>query len=256
MRRLVLLVAALLVAVPASAQAANPVVTAAAKSAKARSSTMRMRAVTTVPGAGSVVATGTGSQRGQSVKMTMRTSVAGVGIGMDVVGLQEGGHFVVYMRSPVFRQQLPAGKSWVRIDLQEQGANLGIDFSSIVSSSQSMAPLWHGLVSTKRLGREVVAGASTTHYRAVVDYRRAGAALPKFADQIAAIERATGVRVGKVNADVWIGGDGFIRQFRTTTPTVVQGVRAKSVQTITYLAYNVPVTIGAPPRSQVVDAPS
>jgi hypothetical protein len=256
MRRLVLLLAVLLVAIPASAQAANPVVTAAAKSAKARSSTVRMRTVTTVPGAGSVVATGAGSQRGQNVKMTMRTTVAGVGIGMDLIGVQERGHFVVYMRSPLFRQQLPAGKSWVRVDLQKQGASIGVDFSAILGSSQGMAPLWHGLVSTTRLGREVVAGASTTHYRAVVDYRRAGNALPEFAEQIAAIERVTGVRVGKVNADVWVGGDGFIRQFRTTTPTVVQGVRATSVQTITYLAYNVPVTIGTPPRAQVVDAPS
>jgi hypothetical protein len=256
MRRLLLLAPALLLAVPSIAHAANPVVAAAAKTANARSSTMQMRTVTTVPGAGTVVATGRGSQKGQGVKLTMRTSVAGVGIGMDVVGVQEGGHFVMYMRSPLFRQQLPAGKSWVRFDLQKQGANLGIDFSSIVSSSQSVAPLWHGLVSTERLGREVVAGAPATHYRAVVDYHRAGAKLPKFAEQVAAIERATGVRVGRVNADVWVGADGFIRRFRTTTPTVVQGVRAKSVQTITYLAYNVPVSIGAPPRAQVVDAPS
>lgn len=256
MRRLALVLALGLLAVPATAHAADPVLAAAAKSAKARSSTMQMRTVTTVPGAGSVVATGRGSQRGQSVKLTMSTSVAGVSTTMDVLGLFERGTFVMYMRAPLFGAQLPAGKQWVRFDLSRQGSNLGIDFSSIVGSSQALAPLWHGLVSTKRLGSETVAGVPTTRYRAVVDYHRAATKLPEFAKQVATIERLTGTRFGKVTSDVWVGRDGYVRRFRTVTPTVVQGVRAKSVQSITYLAYNTPVSIAAPPPSQVFELPT
>ena len=254
MRRFALLVLVAL-AVPAAAQAANPVAKAAERSAKARSSTMTLSTRTVVPGAGVVTATGRGSQKGQSVELTMRTEGAGASISMDVVGLFESGNFVMYMRSPVFSGQLPSGKSWVRFDLQKQGEKLGLDFSSLLGSSQAVAPLWHGLVSTKRLGSDVVAGTRSTHYRATVDYRRAAAALPAFGKQLAAIEKATGVLVGRVSADVWVGSDGFVRRFRTTTPTAVQGVRATSVQTITYTGYNVPVSIGAPPRSQVVDFP-
>jgi hypothetical protein len=252
MRRLASLVAVAL-ALPAAAQAADPVLRAAERSAKARSSTMTMTARTTVPGGGVVVATGTGAQRGQSVELTMRSSVGGVRLVIHAIGLIERGHFVMYMRSPLFRPQLPSGKTWIRFDLQRYGEQLGIDFSSIVGASPSIAPLFHGLVSTKRIGSNVVAGKRATHYRASVDYRKAGAALPRFADQLAAIERATGVRIGRVAADVWVGADGFVRRFRTSTPTVVSGARGTSVQTITYTAYNVPVTISAPSRRTVFD---
>jgi hypothetical protein len=185
----------------------------------------------------------------------MRTPVGGIYYAMNVIGLFERGHFVMYMRSPLFASQLPPGKTWVRIDLQTQGKKIGIDFSSLLGSSEAIAPLWHGLVSTKRLGRQVVAGTRSTHYRATVDYQRAAAALPAFGDQLAAIERTTGVRIGQVNADVWVGTDGYVRRFRTVTPTVVQGRRGTSMQTITYTGYNVPVTIIAPPRASVVSFP-
>jgi hypothetical protein len=45
-----------------------------------------------------------------------------------------------------------------------------------------------------------------------------------------------------------------VRRIRSTTPTTVQGVRATSVQTLTYRAYDVPVSISAPPRGQVFQA--
>jgi hypothetical protein len=256
MRRFLLpfvLVAGLLV--PVAAQAANPVYSAAKRSANAKSSTMQIRTATTVPGVGTVVATGSGAQRGQSVKLSMRSSAAGVTFSMHVIGLLERGHFVMYMRSPLFDAQLPPGKDWVRFDLQKQGEKVGIDFSSLLGSSQAMAPLWHGLVSTTSLGRASVAGRPAKRYRAHVDYQRAAAALPAFAKQLAAIERTTGVRVGRVTADVWVGSDGYVRRFRTTTPTVVNGARATSVQTITYTAYNVPVSIVAPSRATVLDFP-
>jgi hypothetical protein len=255
MRRFLLaaLLAALLV--PVVAEAANPVYSAAKRSANARSSTMQIRTATTVAGLGTVFANGVAAQRGQSVRLVMSTSVAGVTVSMQLVGLMERGHFVMYMRSPLFEPQLPPGKDWIRFDLQKQGEKLGIDFSSLLGSSQAMAPLWHGLVATTSLGRETVAGRSARRFRARVDYQRAAAAMPAFGKQLAAIESATGVRLGRVSADVWVGSDGYVRRFRTTTPTVVNGTRGTSVQTITYTGYNVPVTIAAPPRGTVLDFP-
>ena len=52
-----------------------------------------------------------------------------------------------------------------------------------------------------------------------------------------------------------MGGNGYVRRFRTTSPTVVQGARGTAVQTITYTGYNVPVSISAPARSQVFQLP-
>ena len=64
-------------------------------------------------------------------------------------------------------------------------------------------------------------------------------------------QRYHGVRLGRATQEVWVGTDGRVRRLRSSTPTVVQGVRATSVQTLTYRAYDVPVSIAPPPRAQV-----
>jgi hypothetical protein len=170
---------------------------------------------------------------------------------MNLIMLREGSGYVMYMRSAALQSQLPRGKSWLRIDLSKATQQLGVDFTALLDSSKSLDPLERGVVSTRRIGRETVAGASTTHYRAVVDVHRAAAALPAYAKQIAAIERATGVRLGRTTQEIWVGADGRVRRLRSTTPTVVQGTQGTSIQTLTYRAYDVPVSIAAPPRSQV-----
>jgi hypothetical protein len=250
-RRLALAVVTVLVVVAGAQAATNPVVDATRKTMDARSSKLRLSA-TTVGGGMRATMTGTGSQRGGSLSLSMRARVAGESTTIDAVMLRERGRYVVYMRSPTFAAQLPAGKTWIKIDLSQASAG-GIDITSLVDSSQTLAPLEKGLVSTKRLGRETVAGQAATHYSAIIDVRRAARALPAYGKQVAAAERATGLRLGRTTQHVWVGRDGRVRQIRTTSPTVAQGGgRATSTQTITYLAYDVPVRITAPPAAQVV----
>ena len=253
-RRLALalaVVAVLVFAVGAQA-ATSPVVTAVKRTADVSSSKLSMT-VTTVGGGSRQTLTGTGAQSGDRVRLTMRTRAGGRSVTMDAVLLRQGASYVMFMRSPAFASQLPPGKKWLRIDLSQQAANAGVDFSSLVDTAQTLAPLEKGLVSTKRLGRETVAGKPVTHYEAVVDVRRAARALPAYAKQIEAVQRATGLELGRITQHVWVGGDGRVRQIRSTTPTVVQGgVRGSATQTITFLAYDVPVRITAPPAAQVV----
>ena len=194
MRRLVALLVAALV-VPVSAQAAtNPVVAAAKRTATVKSSKLQLNVKTTIPGRATMTLTGDGAHSGTSVELTMRTRAVGAPVTIDAIMLNERGASVMYMRSPSFQQQLPSGKSWLRVDLSKQAASLALDFSSLLNTS-SFAPLEKGLVSTTRLGRETVAGASTTHYRAVIDIRRAARAVPAYGKQVAALEKATGVRL-------------------------------------------------------------
>jgi hypothetical protein len=242
--------------VPAAAEAANPVVSAAKRSATAKTTELQLHMTANVPGSPRVVMTGHGSTSGQRVSLHMQTNTAGQRFAMDAIGLVERGGYVMYMRSPAFSGQLPGGKTWVRFDLQKAGASVGLDFASLIGQSQTLAPLEHGLVSTKRLGSERVAGKPTTHYRAVIDVRRAALALPAYAKQLATIERTTGVRLGRVTQDVWVGSDGRIRQLRTTSPTAAQGALGTTVQTLTFLGYDVPVSIAAPPRARVFTPPS
>lgn len=253
MRRVVLALAIALV-FPAAAQAANPVISAAKKSSTAKSTRLQLHTATSASNAPTVVMTGSGVTSGTSASLHVNTTVVGQRVAMDAIGLVEGGHYVMYMRSPVLQGQLPKGKTWMRIDLQTAGGSVGIDLGSLIGQEGTLAPLAHGLVSTKRLGTARIAGKASTHYRAVVDLRKAALALPAYAKQLAMIERATGIRLGRVTQDVWIGSDGRIRRLRTTTPTVSNGARGKSVQTLTFLAYNVPVSISAPARATVFDA--
>jgi hypothetical protein len=251
MRRL-LVIAALALAVPALVQAAsNPVVVAVKKTATAKSATFQMSITTVVAGRRTTM-TGAGAQRGDNAKLTLRTRAAGAAVRIDAILLRERGAVVMYMRSPAFQTQLPPGKSWLRMDLTKQAGNLGVDFTSLISSSQSLAPLEKGIVSTTRVGREVVAGGSTMHYRALVDIQRAARAVPAYGKQVRAVERATGIRLGRSSYDVWVAGDGRIRRLRYSTPTAVGGVRGKTVSTLTFLSFDTSVSIKAPPRSQVV----
>ena len=254
--RRLLAVLVLALAIPALATASSsPIVAAAKRTAAAKSTTMTMQASTTISGKTLVNLTGSGVQRGTDVKMSMRVRTPNGNATLDAILLREAGSYVMYMRSPLFSAQLPRGKSWIRIDLSKQGANIGLDFSSLVTTSQTFAPLEAGLVSTTRLGSERVANTSTTHYRALVDIHRAAQAVPAYGKQIAVLERATGLRLGRLPYDVWVAGDGRIRRMQFSMPTASAGMHGRTNQTITYLAFDRPVAIEAPPRSQVVSTP-
>lgn len=251
MRRLVAL-SILALALPVAAQAApNPIVGAAKRTAAAKSSTFAIRSTTTIAGQAATRITGAGAQHGSAIRMSMTTHAAGKTMTVDAVLLSQSGGYVMYMRSPVFQAQLPPGKSWWRLDLSSEASKLGVDFTSLVDASQSLAPLEKGLVSTKRLGRETVAGRPTSHYRAVLDVQRAARAVPAYGKQVAALQRATGIRLTRSTYHVWIGGDGRIRQMRFSTPTVSGGGRGTTVQTMTFLTFDRPVSVEAPPPASV-----
>ena len=250
---LVTLAAVLVVLVgAATAEAANPVVAAAKRTADARSSVFDMQ-MTVEAGGQRVSITGTGAMRGQdTAKMTMRTSAAGKSIAFDMLMLREAGRAVMYMRSPTFTASLPKGKTWMRLDLDLAASKLGVDYSELIETSRTLGPLEYGLVSTNRVGTATVAGKPATQYRAVIDTKRAAKEVPAFAKQLRAIERQ-GVKVPRLTEDVWVGRDGRIRRVGLSFPFVQQGVRATSSLTMTFRAYDVPVSISAPPRAQVFD---
>ena len=253
-RRIVLiLVAALVVLVgAATAEAANPVVAAAKRTADARSSLFDMQ-MTVEAGGQRVAITGSGAMRGQdTAKLTMRTSAAGKSIAFDMLMLREAGRAVMYMRSPTFSASLPKGKTWMRLDLDLAASKLGVDYSELIETSRTLGPLEHGLVSTKRVGTATVAGKPATQYRAVIDTKRAAKEVPAFAKQLRTIERA-GVRLPRLTEDVWIGSDGRITRVGLSFPLVQQGVHATSSTTMTFRAFDVPVSVSAPPRAQVFD---
>ena len=246
-------VGAALVALTVAVAAANPVVAALRKTSLAHSSVGRLSAVSNVPGVGTTTIAGKLEAQGNTAHVVMTVSSGSLHYPMEATVLVEQGDLVLYLRSPLLKSQLPAGKKWVRIDLQKEGAKLGIDFSSLLGSptAQSTRIVELGVVKTTSLGHATVAGRATSHYRLRVDYDLAARRAPALRPIIAKIEQLAGATSLKVNQDVWVGSDGRVRQLRYTQPAVSNGIHSTTTQTITFLAYNVPVKIAAPPASLV-----
>jgi hypothetical protein len=248
--------AATSVAASVAVAAQNPVVAALENTNRATSSVGRVSAVVTASGSTTLTMAGRVEQAGRSAHMNMTLSAGGRTFAMEGILDAAHGGVVMYLRSPLFDPQLPAGKKWLRIDMQREGAKLGVDFSSLIGTStqQSSRILALGLTRTTRLGAERVAGRTTSHYRAVVDYDRAASRAESLAPAIAKLEQLAGVRSLRIAQDIWVGPDGRVWQQRATMPMLANGVHTRMTQTLTVVAFDVPVRITPPPANLIYSA--
>jgi hypothetical protein len=142
----------------------------------------------------------------------------------------------VYLSSDLLAGQLPAGKTWMSLDIAKAGKSLGIDFRSY--SSQSPADTLAQLKassSVQVVGRETVGGARTTHYTSTLDPAK-----------LAKLEQATHVHVDYRPADVWIDGRGLVRKLHMAfDETDAAGAASSSDITIELSKYGerVPVVV-------------
>ncbi|HWL64902.1 MAG TPA: hypothetical protein VNP73_02915, partial [Actinomycetota bacterium] len=90
---------------------------------------------------------------------------------MDMEMVFEG--FVMYMRLPTLQQVLPAGKTWVKLDLAKMSEQAGIDFEQLAQMGQNNPAqgleYLQGATDIQELGSDEVRGVSTTHYSGVID---------------------------------------------------------------------------------------
>ena len=242
-------------AAPVAALAAsNPVVSALQGTAAAKSSRIGI-SVSSLIQSRRVSTTGTAEQRGSSVHMKMKIGAGVLAMPMEGIEVVESGHVVVYLKTPALASMLPAGKTWLKIDLQRQGAVLGIDFAWLINGTPTQSPkiLSTALASTRRLETTSIAGRAATRYHVVIDLDRAAAANPAARASINKLRQLTQTK--RIPEDIWVGSDGRVSRLRMTSVVTTQGVKATSTTTLTYLAYDIPVTIKAPPASRVYQAP-
>lgn len=146
-----------------------------------------------------------------------------------------------YLRMPYITDELPAGKEWVRFDFgRDAGAGiLGTD------PTNSLAALRASSGRVEELGREMVRGDETTHYRAYLDAEKVAARLPKAlrAKALRALRRK-----GDDHAvDVWIDDGGLVRR-------VADRDADGTETTIEFWDFGVAVDVEAPPAEKVVDS--
>jgi hypothetical protein len=181
----------------------------------------------------------------------------GTGGGIREIYLHENGDPVVYMQIPFLAGQLPDGKSWVRLDLQQAGIPLGLDVSSVLGQSGSSPAqtldLLRAAGTVQKVGPDDVGGVNVTRYHALVDLKKAlkqkGVAAGA-AQSVADAGAPTNYPV-----DVWIGNDdGLVHQLRLTESRRAAGRTVSSLTTMTLSGWGTPVSEQAPPADQVFDA--
>jgi hypothetical protein len=212
---------------------------AAAKSAQATSEHVDLNGSAAFQGQ-QVVVTGSGDFDNSTHQgsMTAHATVGGIDLQIDEV--LDGP--TLYLKSPLFSATLPAGKTWVKLDLQKLGKASGVDFSALLSQNptQSFSQLQAtGKVTT--VGDETIGGDATTHYRATID--------PSKLPQAANVKPLAGAKPGTY--DVWIGkDDGYIHR---ATVTYSNGTQSASV-TSNFTNFGETVNVTVPPAADVADS--
>jgi hypothetical protein len=167
------------------------------------------------------------------------------GLSGDIEEVMSG--MLIYMRSPLFADALPKGKTWISIDLEKTAARQGIDLSSLGAQdpTQTFAQL-RALANVTEVGEETIGGASTTHYRGAID----AAKLPQ-SPKLGALSHAT---YGPY--DVWVGkDDGYVRRVKLSFAmgTAAAG-RQRIATTVDFSNFDKDVSVSAPSEAETLDA--
>jgi len=212
---------------------------AAAKSAQAASEHVDLRGAAAVQGQ-QVVITGSGDFDNSTHQGSMTAHATLSGLDLQIDEVLDGTN--LYMKSPLFAAMLPAGKTWLKLDLQTIGKAKGIDFSALLGQNPSQAfTQLQAIGNVTTVGDETIGGAATTHYRVTVD--------PSKLPHAAKLRVPAGAKLPTY--DVWIGkDDGYIHR---ATVTYANGKQSATV-TSNFSDFGKTVTVDVPPAAEVVDA--
>ena len=180
----------------------------------------------------------------------------------QIDALQDGD--VVYMRFPVLSSELPAGKSWVRLDVGQALEEQGFNFSELQELTgndprKMLDFLRAASDEIETVGTEELRGVRTTHYRATVNLAEYDKLVP--ADKQEELRTMLGEMIeqtglGEMPVDVWLDDFGLVRRFdlslSATQPGTTDAVEAR--MTFELYDYGKEVDVEPPPAAEVVDA--
>jgi len=166
---------------------------------------------------------------------------------------------VLYMGGGQSAAKKMDGVHWIKFDISgKEGGTPGVD-SSRMEDQVKKNPAQESTFLTrsknvKKVGDEKVGGVETTHYAGTVTLAELRAGL-KGGDAATRKGREKSLKeyedmgIERMTMDMWIDGDDHTKQFR---------MRGKAGQgpldmTITFLDYNKPVTVKAPPAKDTAD---
>jgi hypothetical protein len=241
----------------------DPVAAAATKTEDAGGVKVHMTMQVTDPATGPVTITADGVTDDTQADMTMDFSqVPGASqafagdSSMEMRFLEEGGDPVLYMHVPFLASKLPGGQTWVRMDLEQAGKSMGIDFSQLMSGANEnpgqTLDMLRASGDVTEVGTEDLDGVSTTHYTATID-------LTKEADRLGSGGQAMVQRLIAMGApstipvDVWVSDDGYVRRMTMDESMVQQGRATDMKLTLDMSDYGTTVNVTAPPSDETYD---
>ncbi len=187
-------------------------------------------------------------QRGQ---MSYSMNLNGVDVNMEMVFAYP----VIYMELPPESGQLPAGKKWIKMDLEKLGQEAGLNLDQMMGAGQTDPSqgldFLRGVTGVQAVGEEEVRGVSTTHYKGVVDLATLGKEHPEMQSSIDQLVQQSGI--SRVPVEVWIDDDGFVRRMTQTLEGSGSGLPMNMTMTTDLYDFGTDVSVEEPPADEVVD---
>lgn len=181
----------------------------------------------------------TASRRGS---IHAKLAIAGTNQTLDEV--QDG--TTIYLKSPLVAPVLPAGKTWLQLDLAAAGRTFGADASALAAQDPAaVLEQLQAVASATKVGTQTVAGTQTTHYRGRIDTSK----LPQATTKALAAGHVT---FGPYQ--VWTGADGYVHRLEVTTTSTTSSQTVKTVLTMTLSKFGEASGVSLPPASQTLDA--
>lgn len=166
-----------------------------------------------------VVLGGTGAFETKGARGSMSLHVKAGPIATTVDEVLAGN--AVYLKSPLLASGLPAGKTWLKLDLSKIHV-AGVDLQSLLAQNPGgELKILQSLSSATKVGTGQVDGVSATHYTV----QPAAKTFPSY--------------------DVWVGADGYIHRVQ------VAQANPKVAVTLDLSKFGAPVKVTPPPAAQV-----
>ncbi|MFD7796932.1 DUF1396 domain-containing protein [Streptomyces sp. NPDC059759] len=238
----------------------SPEMSPAAAVAKAAKNTdditsLHYRMSGTVPEEGKVTAEASMSMKPLAMSMKMTAADSGTD-GPVEMRLVDG---AMYIGGGAQAAKEMDGKSWIKFDMSALGADKGMNADQLGGGEADKNPAAEstfltGSKNVKKVGTETVEGVKTTHYKGSITL--AGLRKTLKGEKKAtreqrekSLEQYEKMGVDKFTMDAWIDGGSRTKQFR------MRGTADKGPldMTVTFLDYNKPVTVKAPPAKDTAD---
>jgi hypothetical protein len=223
---------------------------------KAESSRMSFRVDFKAPGeSGEMNGEGVFDYRRNAGQMKM--DLSGLDQGMEDMEFIFDGD-VIYMRG--FDEDLPAGKSWMRVDTSTiQGAAQLGELGRMNKPAVELQYLRAASKEIEEKGREKVRGVETTRYHTVIDLSKlareaaeeAPAGLRKQLRQEAKSFASTGI--DELPTDVWIDAEGLLRKMTMDLSFQAEGEKVRMETSVELFDFGVPVKLNPPSAEETVD---